>query len=297
MPDLNDLSKPTPLNTEPDVLDTLRAHIIRAASWTWDTTAGKVAGMMSATTQAVSGGRSMRLYRRNAANTAEEEIVSLPGVSVGGNAATATSAAACTGNAATATALQTARSFTINGIVKFFTGAADVSWSLGELGVPSNSGVGANGNWNINISGNAGNVIDGAITTAKFSANAKPPFAGAADSATNANNAANVPWTGVSARPTAVSAFSNDAGYITAAAALTATAGAALGSVGTYALLYQAGGSATAAGGTQPGSNLRYSNAGIGEGGTPVGTWRVMGFTGQAGGYSFIAVSVWLRIS
>lgn len=94
MADLNDLNRPVTTDTEPNVLDTLRAHIVRASTWSgWGSTANKVAGLMSATTAAVSGGRSLRLYRRNAANTADEEIVSLPGVSVGGNAATASAVA------------------------------------------------------------------------------------------------------------------------------------------------------------------------------------------------------------
>jgi hypothetical protein len=49
-----------------------------------------MAGLMSAATTAVSGGRSLRLYRRNDANTADEEVVNLPGMSIGGNSATAT---------------------------------------------------------------------------------------------------------------------------------------------------------------------------------------------------------------
>lgn len=89
MADLNDLSRPVTTDTEPNVLDTLRAHIVRAAQWSWASTANKVAGLMSATTAAVGGGRSMRLYRRNDANSADEEIVSLPGVSIGGTAASA----------------------------------------------------------------------------------------------------------------------------------------------------------------------------------------------------------------
>jgi hypothetical protein len=93
MSDLNDLNRPLTTDTEPNVLDTLRAHIVRAATWTgWGSTANKVAGLMSAVTAAVSGGRSLRLYRRNDANTADEEVVSLPGISVGGNAATASAA-------------------------------------------------------------------------------------------------------------------------------------------------------------------------------------------------------------
>lgn len=94
MADLNDLNRPVTTDTEPNVLDTLRAHIVRASTWSgWGSTANKVAGLMSATTAAVSGGRSLRLYRRNAVNTADEEIVSLPGVGIGGNAATASAVA------------------------------------------------------------------------------------------------------------------------------------------------------------------------------------------------------------
>jgi hypothetical protein len=93
MSDLNDLAKPVTTDTEPNVLDTLRGHIVRAITWAgYSATANKVAGMMSAVTAAVSGGRSLRLYRRNDANTADEEVVTLPGISVGGNAATASAA-------------------------------------------------------------------------------------------------------------------------------------------------------------------------------------------------------------
>lgn len=95
MSDLNDLSRPVLTDTEPNVLDTLRAHIVRAATWAgYATTANKVAGIMSGVTAAVSGGRSLRLYRRNDANTADEEVVTLPGISVGGNAGTASAAQA-----------------------------------------------------------------------------------------------------------------------------------------------------------------------------------------------------------
>ncbi len=95
MSDLNDLNRPVTTDTEPNVLDTLRAHIVRAATWAgWSATANKVAGLMSGVTAAVSGGRSLRLYRRNDANSADEEVVSLPGISVGGNAGTASAAQA-----------------------------------------------------------------------------------------------------------------------------------------------------------------------------------------------------------
>lgn len=95
MSDLNDLSRPVLTDTEPNVLDTLRGHIVRAATWAgYATTANKVAGIMSGVTAAVSGGRSLRLYRRNDANTTDEEVVTLPGISVGGNAGTASAAQA-----------------------------------------------------------------------------------------------------------------------------------------------------------------------------------------------------------
>ncbi|QSX32450.1 hypothetical protein JYB87_11800 [Shewanella avicenniae] len=90
------------------------------------------------------------------------------GISITGNAATATTT---TGNAATATTLQTARTIngtsfnggsnittsywgtgrtlTIGGTGKSVNGSANVSWSLTEIGVPSLTGAGASGNWNI----------------------------------------------------------------------------------------------------------------------------------------------------
>jgi hypothetical protein len=93
MSDLNDLAKPVTTDTEPNVLDTLRGHIVRSITWAgYGATANRVPGMMSAVTAAVSGGRSLRLYRRNDASTADEEVVTLPGISVGGNAATASAA-------------------------------------------------------------------------------------------------------------------------------------------------------------------------------------------------------------
>ena len=55
----------------------------------------------------------------------------------------------------------------------------------------------------------------GAVGTADTIAQAA--HAATADSATTAGSAAAVPWTGVSGRPTAVSAFTNDAGYLTTA--------------------------------------------------------------------------------
>lgn len=55
----------------------------------------------------------------------------------------------------------------------------------------------------------SGNFSAGTIT-ATLNGNAS-----SATNATNATNASNVPWTGVSGRPTALSAFTNDSGYQT----------------------------------------------------------------------------------
>lgn len=87
---------------------------------------------------------------------------------------------------------------------------------------------------------------------------------------------------------------------------LTATAGAAVGAVGSYAFLrlYDANDSA-AAGATRAGSALRYSGVGnsggtsgaaynSSDGGTPSGTWRCMGYSGNP---QTSAVTLWLRIS
>jgi hypothetical protein len=206
MSDLNDLARPVTTDTEPNVLDTLRAHIVRAITWSgYGSTAGKVAGIMSAVTAAVSGGRSMRLYRRNDANSADEEVVSLPGVSIGGSAATAI-------------ALATARN--INGVA--FNGTGDISINLNNqvtfndsgtgaatganfnggvartvsyntVGAPSASGANATGTWGINISGSAGSVA----------------------------------WTGVLGRPTDLSAFTNGPGFITSSGSITGNAATA----------------------------------------------------------------------
>jgi hypothetical protein len=70
----------------------------------------------------------------------------------------------------------------------------------------------------------AGATFTGTVTAPSFSG----PLTGNASTATTAANASAVPWTGVSGRPTNVSAFTNDSGYITAAGA--AAAGSLTGS-------------------------------------------------------------------
>lgn len=69
------------------------------------------------------------------------------------------------GNANTASALQTARTFTIGNTGKTFNGTANVAWSLSEIGVPSTTGTGASGTWAISVTGNANTAT--ALQTAR----------------------------------------------------------------------------------------------------------------------------------
>jgi hypothetical protein len=77
---------------------------------------------------------------------------------------------------------------------------------------------------------------------------------------------------------------------------LTATAGASVGAVGTYALAGPTAAIAQIPGATRAGSGLRYST-GDTPGGVLInaGTWRLMG--GYPSGTSGTSSSVWLRIS
>jgi len=78
---------------------------------------------------------------------------------------------------------------------------------------------------------------------------------------------------------------------------LTATAGASVGAVGTYAMLIRLiGGGSTAAGATVAGSSLRYANAYGGYSTSVSGTWRCMGYA-YTGSYNAQQTSLWLRIS
>ena len=78
----------------------------------------------------------------------------------------------------------------------------------------------------------------------------------------------------------------------------TATAGLAVGSVGSYALLKQTVTSAARSpGATRAGSGLDYTNAqGNGSTTSPSGTWRIMGAINSTTGIA-ANTSVWLRIS
>jgi len=84
----------------------------------------------------------------------------------------------------------------------------------------------------------------------------------------------------------------------TTAQVLTATAGASVGAVGTYASLYKATTGGLSAGNTTAGSGLRYSNAGVNPvGATPSGTWMAMGTIDGDGAVASRNVTTFLRIS
>lgn len=78
-----------------------------------------------------------------------------------------------------------------------------------------------------------------------------------------------------------------------------ATAGLAVGAVGSYAFMQNQSGSAKAAGGTVAGSSLRFSSANWSLTGTPSasGTWRVMGVFVGSGTGTTNALTVCMRIS
>jgi hypothetical protein len=84
----------------------------------------------------------------------------------------------------------------------------------------------------------------------------------------------------------------------TTAQVLTATAGASVGAVGTYAFLTDTVVRTTNPGATRAGSALRYahssSNSSGNFGAAPAGTWRAMGLSGVV---THARPTVWLRIS
>lgn len=89
---------------------------------------------------------------------------------------------------------------------------------------------------------------------------------------------------------------------------LTATAGASVGDVGTYAFLYiSASNTGAAAGSTRAGSGLVYtfvlvstssgSAWSTGGSGSPAGTWRCMGYAAAYANSNMRGATLWLRIS
>jgi hypothetical protein len=90
----------------------------------------------------------------------------------------------------------------------------------------------------------------------------------------------------------------------TTAQVLTATAGASVGAVGTYAFLRPNNSTTYSAGSTLAGSNMFYNggltgNGSMFDGTAPAGTWRCMGQRSAANVYGPItnAATLWLRIS
>jgi len=72
-------------------------------------------------------------------------------------------------------------------------------------------------------------------------------------------------------------------------------AGASVGAVGTYALLFKTSSSAANPGSVFGGSELRYSSAAADSGGIPSGSWRCMGYVPNNSGAS--GVTLWLRVA
>jgi len=164
------------------------------------------------------------------------------------------------------------------------TGASSASGARTNLGltigtnVPSPTGTGASGTWAISISGNAATATS--ATSATNATNAVN-----ATNATNATNASTVTT-------------------ITTTQVLSATSGATIGAVGTYAFLVSTTATSTNPGVTKAGSDLRYSdNSAAAYTSTtpphPTGTWRCMGYDSSfvCCGLNFFRATLWLRIS
>ncbi len=185
-----------------------------------------------------------------------------------------------TGNAATATALQNAR--TIGGVS--FDGTANIN-------LP-----GVNTAGNQNTSGSAASVSG--TTTAAIGSSALA--SGTADSTTFLRG--DRTWQTISSTPTTDQVLS-------------ATAGASVGAVGTYAFLVSTStGTTYGAGDTASGSALRYGGVGmnatsdafagsvvVSASGTPSGTWRCMGrarpYFDSNSSVQYYGYTLWLRIS
>ncbi len=183
----------------------------------------------------------------------------------------------------------------------------------GALGTPS-SGNGSN---LTNL--NASNLASGTVPDARFPATL-PAASGANLTALNGTNISSgtvaVARLAATGTPSASTFLRGDSSWAvaggdpTTAQVLSATAGASVGAVGTYAFLAppdQAPAATYNPGNTAAGSSLRYSGARTSNNGggittniAPSGTWRCMGFSRVFNlccvGYVTF-VSVWLRIS
>jgi hypothetical protein len=245
--------------------------------------------------------------------------------------ATISTASKVSNSATTATSANTANAivardasgnFTAGTITAALTGTASGNLvSGGALGTPS-SGTLTNCTFptlNQNTTGSAATLTTGrtiaitgdlAYTSPSFNGSGNVTAAGTL-ATVNANvGSFTVASITVNAKGLITAASSGSAPAPTTAQVLSATAGANVGEVGTYAFCNDTTNSNSnlAAGSTIAGSSLRYGNVhldrdgilSIGNySGTPSGTWRIMGYgqRGPSGTYNDRYVSLFLRIS
>jgi hypothetical protein len=88
------------------------------------------------------------------------------GLSIGGNAATATTATTA-GSVTNSVTFNNSGTGAVSGTT--FNGSAAQTISYNTIGAPSTTGTGASGTWGINISGNAATVTNGVYTTGSYS--------------------------------------------------------------------------------------------------------------------------------